>query len=143
MPNVSHSLSTQFSYGTIDDAFPKVDPGHEPFHNKILVQLRLTREKTKGGVIISEGSREAEQWNTQVGKVLKIGPMAFKNRSNGEPWPEGAWFKVGDFVRIPKFRTDMFHIKMPNGDLALFALLNDLDISAKLTCDPREVMTFI
>lgn len=143
MPNVNFSPALKFAYDNLDDAFPNVDPGHMPMGDKILVQLRVPKTKTKSGIIIAEDNREAEQWNTQVGKVIALGPMCFCNRNTGEKWPEGDWFTVGEFIRIPKFRGDIFNVKSPSGENILFALIRDLDISAKLTCDPRGVLTFI
>lgn len=143
MPNVNHGLSASFAYDGIDDAFPSVDPHHRALGNKLLVQLRRTKRKTKGGLILAEDSRESDQWNTQVAKVIDIGPVAFCSRATGEPWPEGKWVKVGDFVRIPKFRTDMFQVRDKDGDFVLFCLIDDLQVTGQITGDPTTVLSFI
>ena len=38
-----------------------------------------------------------------IGRVVEIGPLAFKNRETMESWPEGSWASVGDYVRVPKW----------------------------------------
>ncbi len=85
-------------------AFPSVDPGAKPLGGRILVQLRRTKKKaTSAGIILVEETKETEKWNNMVAKVVEIGPLAFKKRDTMEPWPEGSWCEVGDFLRVPKW----------------------------------------
>ena len=56
-----------------------------------LVQIRTAKSKTAGGIILTTDSKDTEKWNTQVGKVINIGPLAFKNRNDMKSWPEGQW----------------------------------------------------
>lgn len=96
------------------DAFPAVDPGAKPLGARILVQLRRTKKKTTGaGIILVEETREAEKWNNMVAKVIEIGPLAFKKRDTMEPWPEGSWCEVGDYLRVPKWGGDRWEVKVP------------------------------
>lgn len=141
MTAVSH-LSIQTDYASIDHAFPLVDAGHIPLGEKVLVQIRTARSKTKGGIHIIQDTKETEQWNTQVGKVIAVGPLAFRNRRDGTPWPEGQWVEVGEFVRVPKYGGDRWEVKLPDGDKALFVIVRDSDLSAKIT-DPTSVLTFV
>jgi co-chaperonin GroES (HSP10) len=73
------------------EAFPAVEAGIQPFGSRVLIQIRTPMQKSAGGIIIDTGSRDTEKWNTQVGKVIAIGPLAFKNRDTMASWPEGAW----------------------------------------------------
>src|SRR6202000_3419010 len=92
----------------IAEAFPDIDPGFEPFGSSVLVKLRSAKSKTKGGIILVNDTQETEKWNTQIAKVIKLGPLAFHNRDKVELWPEGAWCKAGDYVRISKYhQTDL------------------------------------
>ena len=79
-----------FGYDSLDEAFPPCEPGVEPLGSRVLVQVRTPKSKTKGGIILTREVQETESYNTQVAKVLMIGPLAFKNRENMTPWPEGA-----------------------------------------------------
>ena len=129
-------------------AFPSVDPGAKPLGGRILVQLRRTKKKTTGsGIILVEETKEAEKWNNMVAKVIEIGPLAFKNRDTMQGWPEGSWVVAGDFIRVPKWGGDRWEVKVPGEDHledpALFMILNDHEIIAKVTCSPLEMRSFI
>jgi co-chaperonin GroES (HSP10) len=129
-------------------AFPSVEPGAKPLGGRILVQLRRTKKKTTaGGIILVEETKEAEKWNNMVAKVIEIGPLAFKNRDTMMSWPEGSWVVPGDFIRVPKWGGDRWEVKVDGEDQfedpALFMILNDHEIIAKVTCSPLEMRSFI
>jgi len=132
---------------TLEEAFPNVDPLMAPYGARILVQLRAVKEKaTASGLIIVEETKETEKWNTMIGKVIAIGPLAFKKRDTMEPWPEGSWAQVGDFVRVPKWGGDRWEVDFKQGDTegkALFTFFNDHELIGKVTGDPREIKAFI
>lgn len=132
----------------IDWAFPVVDPGAKPLGGRILVQLRRTKQKTTGaGIILVEETKETEKWNNMVAKVLLIGPLAFKNRDTMQPWPEGSWCDVGDYIRVPKWGGDRWEVKIPDEDdfedPALFMILNDHEVIATVTGDPLAMKAFL
>lgn len=134
------------SYQTIEDAFPDVDPMHEPFGDRVLVQLRSPAEKTEGGIILTHDSQDTEKWNTQVAKVLAIGPVAFKNRDTLEPWKEGAWCSVGEFVRVPKYGADRWEVPVPDSPTnkkAIFMFIRDNDLGGRIKGDPLQVIAYI
>ena len=128
----------------MDFAFPEVDPGMEPYGSRVLVQIRTPRTMTEGGIAIPDEARETEKWNTQVAKVIKRGPVAFKNRDTLETWKEGEWCQAGAFVRVPKYGGDRWEVPVPgHSDPALFVLFNDLDILGEFTGDPLSVKAFL
>ena len=129
-------------------AFPSVDPGAKPLGGRILVQLRRAKKKaTSAGIILVEETKETEKWNNMVAKVIAIGPLAFKNRDTMQGWPEGSWCEVGDYIRVPKWGGDRWEVKVPGEDdledPALFMILNDHEIIAKVTGNPLEMRAFI
>lgn len=129
-------------------AFPAVDPGAVPLGGRILVQLRRTKKKTTGaGIILVEETKETEKWQNMVAKVLAIGPIAFKHRDTMQPWPEGTWVDVGDYIRVPKWGGDRWEVHVPGEDEleepALFMVLNDHEVIAKLTGDPLAMKAFL
>ena len=126
-----------------DEAFVDVDPLIEIFGSRVLVQVRTPKLKTKGGIILTDDAKETEQWNTQVGLVRAVGPLAFCNRETMKPWVEGFWCKPGDFIRMPKYGGDRWQIKTPTGEPALFVVFNDLDLAGRLLGDPLAVKAFI
>ena len=129
------------------EAFPEVDPGAQPVGGRILVQWRQTIKKTtSSGIVLVEETKETEKWNNQVAKVIAVGPLAFKKRDTLEPWPEGNWVEVGDFVRVPKWGGDRWEVPFGNpadGETALFSVFNDHEVIAKVTGDPLKVRAFL
>ncbi len=125
------------------EAFPHADPGITPFGSRVLVQIRSPKTKTASGIIIDNGSRDTEKWNTQVAKVISVGALAFKNRNTMDSWPEGSWCKPGDYVRVAKYGGDRWEVPLPNGETALFVIFNDLDIIGQVTGDPLAIRAFI
>lgn len=127
------------------DAFPAVDPGAKPLGARVLVQLRRTKKKTtNAGIILVEETREAEKWNNMVAKVIELGPLAFKKRDTMEPWPEGSWCEVGDYLRVPKWGGDRWEVAIPGEEEpALFMVLNDHEVIAKVTGDPLQMRAFV
>ena len=150
MSSISHSLVKFQSRQQLDliqtlaDAFPEIDPGIRPFGSRVLVQVRTPQSRTKGGILISDETKDTEKWNQQVAKVIATGPVAFRNRGTLEQWAEGGWAKPGDYVRVPKYGGDRWEVQYGTGDqAALFVLFNDLDLLGLVTTDPRNVRAFI
>jgi len=127
------------------EAFPAVDPGAKPLGARVLVQLRRTKKRTSaGGIILVEETRETEKWQNMVARVIAIGPLAFKKRDTMEPWPEGSWCEVGDYLRVPKWGGDRWEVSLNDDeDPILFMILNDHEIIAAVTGDPLAMKAFI
>lgn len=120
----------------LDEAFPSVNPGVTPLGTRVLVQLRTVRSKTASGIVLVDDTRQFNKVTTQLGKVINIGPIAFRNRETGQLWPEGVWARPGDYIRLPKYGGDRFERKIPGTeDTALFCLFQDHEIIAKV--DPE------
>ena len=131
------------SEDALAEAFPAVDAGVQPFGSRVLVQIRTPRRVSRGGIILSAETQDTEKWNTQVAKVVSVGPLAFKNRNTQESWPEGEWCKTGDFVRVPKYGGDRWEVPITRDNSAMFVIFNDLDIIGQVTGDPLAVKAFI
>jgi co-chaperonin GroES (HSP10) len=129
----------------IDEAFPEMDFGIAPAGSRILVQIRRPKTKSKGGILFAEYSKQAEQDNTQVAKVIAIGPLAYHNRDSMKPWPEGAWCKVGDYVFVSKYAGARWKRVIPNtqGETVEFVIFNDLDVLGTVYIDPLEVQAHV
>ena len=137
-----------FNEADVAWAFPSVDPGAKPLGGRILVQLRRAKQKTtSAGIILVEETKETEKWQNMVAKVIEIGPLAFKHRDTMLPWPEGSWIEVGDYIRVPKWGGDRWEVPLPDADdhedPALFMVLNDHEVIAKLTGDPLAMRAFL
>lgn len=132
-----------FGYDSVDDAFPACDPGLAPFGDRVICQIRAPKEKTRGGLILPEETRETEHWNTQVAKVLSVGPLCFRNHNTLELWPEGAWFGPGDFVRVPRYGGDKWAVGAEDGREVMVVLFRARDIAGKVTGDPLAIKAFL
>lgn len=128
-----------------DWSYPEIDPGIIPLGGRVLVQLRRVKKTTKSGIVLASETREFEKYNTQIAKLISIGPLAFKKKDNLEPWPEGVWAEIGDFVRVPKWGGDRFEVPITNepDEPALFMLINDHELIAKVTGDPLGYNEYI
>lgn len=125
------------------EAFPAVEAGIRPFGSRVLVQIRTPKKKSSGGIILSNDTQDTEKWNTQIAKVISLGPLSFKNRNTMDSWPEGDWCTVGEFVRVAKYGGDRWEVTAPDGEVALFVIFNDLDILGQVLGDPLAIKAFI
>lgn len=131
-------------HDSLEEAFPSVDCGIRPFGERVIVQIKTAKTRTAAGLYIPEEARQTEQWNTQVAKVVAIGPAAFRNRDTMEEWPEGLWCKLGAFVRVPKYGGDRWEMPVPGStEKALFVEFKDQDLAGEFTCDPLDVLAFL
>ena len=128
----------------IDIAFPNINFGIRPTGSRVLLQIRRPKAKI-GSIHLSQYSKEAEMDNTQVAKVVRVGPLAFRNRNTMELWPEGAWYKEGDFVFVPKYAGSRWRREIPGqkGEKVEFVIFNDLDIVGIVTTDPLSVQAYL
>ena len=128
-------------------AFPDVKPGQAPYGGRVIVQLRRIK-KNAGKIILVEETKENEKWNNMIGKVVAIGPLAFKNKDTMAPWPEGSWAGIGDYVRVPRWGGDRWErpaVGEENGDLnpVLFMTINDHELIAKVTDNPLSFKAYV
>jgi co-chaperonin GroES (HSP10) len=127
-------------------AFPSVSAGQQPLGGRVIVQLRRIKKKA-GMIIIVDETKENEKWNNMIGKVVALGPLAYKNRDTMESWPEGSWAQVGDFVRVPRWGGDRWERNDPSEDSkedpVLFMTINDHEVIAKITDDPLSFKAYV
>jgi co-chaperonin GroES (HSP10) len=128
-------------------AFPDAQPGQAPFGGRVVIQLRRIKKKTAGRIILVAETKENEKWNNMIGKVVAVGPLAFKNRETMASWPEGSWAQVGDYVRVPRWGGDRWERDVPGEDDGedpiLFMTINDHELIAKVTDDPLSFKAYV
>lgn len=66
------------------------------FNMKVLVAVYIRPEKTKGGLFLSEKSRDEDRFQSKIGLILKKGPTAFVDEDG--KWFSGLDVKEGDWV---------------------------------------------
>lgn len=91
----------QASKGEIEASIGNIDD-ITIYHNQILVGIYMAPERTAGGIIRPDRTRDEDKWQGKVGLVLKKGPLAFvDDRSNnfgGQDAELGDWivYRVSD-----------------------------------------------
>lgn len=156
MTNVAKLKKPSLLVQTLDEAFPDVDPGTEPFGSLVLLQIKAAAVKTAAGLHIVQNTIETESDNTRVAKVIACGPLAFHSRDTGKPWPEGAWAKPGEYVRIGLYGGDRWKVLYDTVEVrgrdgriertekvyAEFALLDDLVLKGRVK-DPLATLAYL
>ena len=95
-----------------------------------LFPLKL-ESKTKSGIHLTDETVQESQLTTNICKVLKVGPDAYKDK---EKFPTGPWCKVDDWVLITRYAGS--RIKIDGGELRI---INDDEILAVID-DPRDIL---
>ena len=113
--------------------FPEVDCGREPLGNKITVQLKYVPRKV-GNIILAGDTQDFNKNSTIVCKVIKTGQIAYRDRSSGETWKEGAWCSIGDIVLMPRY-GGYNRVEIPvlgTEDTVVVATYNDYEVVDKV-----------
>ena len=109
--------------------FPEVVPGARPCGNQVLVQLRTLKSASKGGIVLVNDTKDFNNGNTQIARVVDLGHIAYKDRNTGEVWREGAWAEIGDIVIVPRWGGFRFEVPIPGTeDKAIFAIFEDFNL---------------
>lgn len=98
---------------------------------RILVLPYKGKGKTEGGIIIPGKTQEEYDIATQVGYVVKVGELAYEDRTK---FPSGAWCKSGDWVLFARYAGS--RLKIEGGEVRL---LNDDEILGTVL-DPDDLI---
>ena len=102
----------------------------EPSGYKLLIALPEVDEKTEGGIIKAQATRQLEEVGSIVGFVMKLGPDAYQDK---EKFPNGPYCKEGDFILMRSYSGTRFSIHERE-----FRLINDDSVEA-IVDDPRGI----
>lgn len=114
----------------IEDLSNQVNPQEIPkvltWH--VCVYLPAVQEKTKGGLYLPDQTRSEQEYLTNVGKIVALGPKAFQDPKLRIDGDEDSIPKIGDWIFIGqhsgiRFRTNTGH---------QFKVLSDSAIVAKI-----------
>ena len=97
---------------------------------RLLVMPFKVKEETKGGIIIAQETLDRARVATQVGYVLKLGDLCYKDE---DKYPTGPWCKEKDWVIFARYagsrmEIDGGEIRMLNDDEVLGTISNPEDI---------------
>ena len=96
---------------------------------RIIVLPFKMKEKTKGGIIMSETTIERQQVASQCGLVISMGDQCYDK----ERYPEGPWCKKGQWVVFARYAGS--RIQIDGGEVRL---LNDDEILATIE-NPEDI----
>lgn len=96
---------------------------------KLLIHIPKKSEKV-GAVYIPEETRKIEETATIIGRVVLMGPLAYKDE---QKFPSGPWCYMGDFVIFRAYSGTRLIVAGEE-----YRLLNDDSIEA-VVADPSEV----
>lgn len=92
----------------------------EPAGHRVLIQPEVVEEKTAGGIILAQTTKERDQQATMRGTIVSVGENAWKAFDDGKPWAS-----VGDKVIFRKYAGEV----IKDGDTE-YRVVNDEDILA-------------
>lgn len=139
MTNLATALSME--HLAMEEAFPEVDHGRSPLLQNYIVQKRRSVTKTATGIHLVEETRQSENDNCTIGKVVAIADMCFRYK-DGTAWEEGPSFKVGDYLQIPRFGGFRFSVRW-KGEEIEFVIFDHLQQIARIDGDPRKITTYL
>ena len=103
----------------------------KPVGYRLLVRPYQPKQKTKGGLYLTEKTLETQQLTTVVGFVVKMGDLCYKDK---EKFPTGPWCKEGDWVMFARYAGS--RIKIEGGEIRL---LNDDEVLATIK-NPEDIL---
>ena len=105
----------------------------EPTGWRLLILPYRGKGKTDGGIYLPDKVVEENTVSTQVGYVLKVGELAYKD---SEKFPFGPWCEQGDWVMFARYAGSRFRI-----DGGEVRILNDDEILARIK-EPEDILHF-
>jgi chaperonin GroES len=105
----------------------------EPTGWRLLILPYRGKGKTDGGIYLPDAVVQEQTVSTQVGYVLKVGSLAYKD---AEKFPVGPWCEQGDWVMFARYAGSRF--KIDGGEVRI---LNDDEILARIK-EPEDILHF-
>ena len=135
MMTKSHALETKYEEqdkeATEAPTKTNLEKLPDPTGWRILVMPFQVKEKSEGGIIIAQETLDRARAAVQVGYVLKMGPLCYKDE---ERYPTGAWCKPKDWVIFARYAGSRMQI-----DGGEIRMLNDDEILGTIG-DPKDLI---
>ena len=100
---------------------------------RLLILPYRGKGKTEGGIYLPNTVVEENSVSTQVGYVLKVGELAYGDKTK---FPDGPWCEKGNWVMFARYAGSRFRI-----DGGEVRILNDDEILATIQ-SPEDVLHF-
>ncbi len=119
------SLVVEKLEGSVLDRIPR------PTGWRVIILPYRGAEKSKGGIVLADQTREKQQLTTVCGYVLAVGDLAYKDEGK---FPNGPWCEKGDWVIFGRYAGA--RIGLDGGEIRI---LNDDEILAHIN-DPEDIL---
>lgn len=118
----------------LDTERKEMDKLPKPTGWRLLVLPFRAKQKTKGGVLLTDKAVEDSQLTTTVAMVLATGPDAYKDK---DKFPSGSWCKQGDWVVFGRYAGSRLRIE--GGEVRI---LNDDEILGTIE-NPEDILSTV
>tara|TARA_B100001094_G_scaffold142606_1_gene138175 strand:+ start:212 stop:637 length:426 start_codon:yes stop_codon:yes gene_type:complete len=128
--SLAKSIKNDMWISEEDKANPDVLPELPGYH--VLIRPVSIKEKTKGGILLPNSTKEDMAYLTTVGEVVALGDLAYNDK---DKFPKGPWCSVGDFVCYGKHAGQKIKYK----SLKYILLFDDqviMKVESPKTLDP-------
>lgn len=122
--------------GLSEDELPK------PTGYRILILPAAVPEKSDGGLVYAEETRQAMAFTRNIGHVVAMGPQCFDH----EKYMGERWCEVGDVIQFSQYSGNEIYVetteKKANGQpiQLMFRMIND-DQVLSVVPDPDRIQT--
>ena len=131
----SHALEAKYKkqdkQAQEDTQSTNLDKLPNPTGWRLLVMPFQVKEKSEGGVIIAQETLDRARAAVQVGYVLKMGPLCYKD---DDKYPTGPWCKPKDWVIFARYAGSRMGI-----DGGEIRMLNDDEVLGTIG-DPKDLI---
>lgn len=104
----------------------------EVFHNQVICAVYIRPEKTKGGLILSDQTRDEDRSQSKVGLIVKMGDMAFKDNDGGDIWCWAPDMSIGDWIYYRASDGWPTTIIGQSGEKILCRILDDVRVKGRV-----------
>jgi co-chaperonin GroES (HSP10) len=122
----------------LEQMFPDIPSPYDPLMRWVVIQDRGVVEKTRGGLWLSDISKEADEYQENIGRVLAVGPLAGYDDLSNDPdpmkrkLPGSPGFEVGDIVLCSRMDSTRQKIVEKDGRKTVIRLVPDRDVKARV-----------
>ena len=104
----------------------------QPTGYRLIIKPRELENKTAGGIILTDESKEAAKFKCVVSKVISMGPECYKSLEKSSTiWcKEGDWVLTGKYVGL-KVKHEGQEYSLINDDEVVAVVLDPAKISHK------------
>lgn len=107
----------------------------QPTGYRILIEPIEVRQQTASGIALPDISQKAQEHLRYIGKVVSMGPEAYKHAKFESPW-----CKEGDWVAHGQYAGQELQIRSDDGSTKKLRLVNDDEILAIV--DPESMKVY-